>query len=169
MDALFHGGSNDTISGCVRFRQPEISPFCPFQLSPIICCSSPCGNIEQNPASVNNCFYSGDVVTMQWTISIVTLDNLICDTGDICSPVSLSPAINLSQVSTTPAITENPGQGLIAGVIDTDDKHSFSNISANFRKNRKRAAMEYSGARGALIHEKKLKSKISCQTPFKKK
>jgi hypothetical protein len=27
--------------------------------------------------------------------------------------------------------------------------------------------MEYSGARGTLIHEKKLKSKISCQTPFK--
>jgi hypothetical protein len=26
--------------------------------------------------------------------------------------------------------------------------------------------MEYSGARGTLIHEKKLKSKISCQTPF---
>jgi hypothetical protein len=30
--------------------------------------------------------------------------------------------INLSPVSTTPAITENPWQGLIAGVIDTDDK-----------------------------------------------
>ncbi len=27
--------------------------------------------------------------------------------------------------------------------------------------------MEYSGARGTLLHEKKLKSKISCQTPFK--
>ncbi len=27
--------------------------------------------------------------------------------------------------------------------------------------------MEYSGAQGTLIHEKKLKSKISCQTPFK--
>jgi hypothetical protein len=27
--------------------------------------------------------------------------------------------------------------------------------------------MVYSGARGTLIHEKKLKSKISCQTPFK--
>jgi hypothetical protein len=26
---------------------------------------------------------------------------------------------------------------------------------------------EYSGARDSLIHEKKLKSKISCQTPFK--
>jgi hypothetical protein len=36
----------------------------------------------------------------------------------------LSPAINLSPVSTTPAITENPRQRLkfIAGVVDTGDK-----------------------------------------------
>ncbi len=27
--------------------------------------------------------------------------------------------------------------------------------------------MDYSGAQGTLIHEKKLRSKISCQTPFK--
>jgi hypothetical protein len=27
--------------------------------------------------------------------------------------------------------------------------------------------MEYLGALGTLIHEKNLKSKISCQTPFK--
>jgi hypothetical protein len=27
--------------------------------------------------------------------------------------------------------------------------------------------MDYSGARGTLIHEKKMRSKISCQTPFK--
>jgi hypothetical protein len=27
--------------------------------------------------------------------------------------------------------------------------------------------MEYLGAWGTLIHEKKLRSKISCQTPFK--
>jgi hypothetical protein len=27
--------------------------------------------------------------------------------------------------------------------------------------------MAYSGARGTLIYEKNLKSKISCQTPFK--
>ncbi len=26
--------------------------------------------------------------------------------------------------------------------------------------------MDYSGAQGTLIHEKKLRSKISCQTPF---
>jgi hypothetical protein len=31
------------------------------------------------------------------------------------------------------------------------------------------APMEYLGAWGTLIHEKKLRSKISCQTPFKKK
>ncbi len=49
----------------------------------------------------------------------------------------------------------------IACVIDTADKHSFKIISANFRKNSK-----WSGARGTLIPEKKLKSKISCQTPF---
>ncbi len=29
MDATFHGGSNDTIGGRVRFRRPEISPICP--------------------------------------------------------------------------------------------------------------------------------------------
>jgi hypothetical protein len=54
---------------------------------------------------------------------------------------------NCSTVLMTPAITENPLQGLqiiagavdtgeqlIAGVVDTGDKHSFANISANFRK-----------------------------------
>ncbi len=30
------------------------------------------------------------------------------------------------------------------------------------------APMEYLGARGTMIHEKNLKSKISCQTPFNK-
>jgi len=28
--------------------------------------------------------------------------------------------------------------------------------------------MDYSGVRGTLIHKKKLRSKISCQTPFNK-
>jgi hypothetical protein len=61
----------------------------------------------------------------------------------------LSTAINLSPVSTTPAITEKPWQGLIAdvgdtgeqlsaGVFDTDDEYSFANISVNFRKKSKR-------------------------------
>ncbi len=54
-----------------------------------------------------------------------------------------------------------------AGVIDTADKHSFANISANFCKKFEMVLMGYSGARGTLIYEKKLMSKISCQTPFK--
>ncbi len=62
-----------------------------------------------------------------------------------CSPVLLTLVKNLSPVSTTPAITENPWQGLLAGNVDTSeqliasvvdigDKHSFANISTNFRK-----------------------------------
>jgi hypothetical protein len=53
-----------------------------------------------------------------------------------------------------------------AGVVDIADKHSFANISANFRKNTK-WLMGHSGARGTLIYEKNLMLKISCQTPFK--
>ena len=55
----------------------------------------------------------------------------------------------------------------ITGVNDTGDKQLFANISANFRKKLKMAPMEYLEAWGTLIHEKNLKSKISCQTPFK--
>jgi hypothetical protein len=33
-------------------------------------------------------------------------------------------------------------------------------------KNIETALMEYLGAQGTMIHEKNLKSKISCQTPF---
>jgi hypothetical protein len=63
---------------------------------------------------------------------------------------------NLLPVSTTPVITENPWQGLFAGVndkfiagvidtgeqlitgvIDTCDKHLFANVSENFQKNSK--------------------------------
>jgi hypothetical protein len=70
--------------------------------------------------------------------------------------VSLTPVRNLLPVSTTPAITENPWQGLLVGVnnkfitgvidtreqlitsvIDTGDKHSFANVSVNFPKNSK--------------------------------
>jgi hypothetical protein len=36
-----------------------------------------------------------------------------------------------------------------------------------FSKKFKTAPLEYLGAWGTLIHEKNLKSKISCQTPFK--
>jgi len=53
-----------------------------------------------------------------------------------------------------------------AGVVDTADKHSFANISANFRKKFEMVLMGSSGARGTLIYEKYLMSKISCQTPF---
>jgi hypothetical protein len=88
---------------------------------------------------------------------LVTGDKFIAGvTGDNCSPVSLSLVRNLSPVSVTPAITENPWQGLFAGVVDTGnkfiadlvgtgeqliagvvdagDKHSFAIISANFLK-----------------------------------
>jgi hypothetical protein len=54
-----------------------------------------------------------------------------------------------------------------AGVVDTADKHSFANISANFRQKFEMILMGYSGARGTLIYKKNLMSKISCQTPFK--
>ncbi len=69
--------------------------------------------------------------------------------------VSTTLVINLSPVSTTPPIKENPRQRLIAGVndtpdkfvsgvidtakqfiagvVDTADKHSFAIISANFK------------------------------------
>ncbi len=83
---------------------------------------------------------------------------------------------NLSPVSTTPAITENPWQGLftgvvdtgeqlIAGVFDTGDKNSFEYLR-EFSKKFETVLMEYLGAQGAMIHEKNLKSQISCQTPF---
>jgi hypothetical protein len=54
-----------------------------------------------------------------------------------------------------------------AGVVDTADKHSFANISSNFCKKFEMVLMGYSGARGKLIYEEKLMSKISCQTPLK--
>ncbi len=41
MDATFHGGSNDTISGRVWLPRPEISPICPLQRSPILGSSPP--------------------------------------------------------------------------------------------------------------------------------
>jgi hypothetical protein len=53
------------------------------------------------------------------------------------------------------------------GVADTADKHSFANISANFRKNSKRSYWDTQGPGGKLIHVQNLKLKISCQIPFK--
>jgi hypothetical protein len=72
-------------------------------------------------------------------------------TGNNFSAVSMTPVINLSPVSTTPPMKENPWQRLItgvsdtahtakqfiAGVVDTADKHSFAIILANFRKKSK--------------------------------
>ncbi len=83
----------------------------------------------------------------------------------------------LSGVPMTPAIKAKKFRGIIffhtgnkffAGVIGTSDKHSFVNISANFWKHSKRPQWNTWGAWGTLIHEKNLKSKISCQTPYKK-
>ncbi len=59
------------------------------------------------------------------------------------SPVSTTPVINCSAVSTPPAKNLLPVSLTPAMVL-----------------------MGYSGARGTLIYEKNLKSKISCQTPF---
>jgi hypothetical protein len=52
------------------------------------------------------------------------------------------------------------------GVVDANDQPLLSNIPANFCKNLKWVQRDthYSGAQGN--HEKILKSKISCQTPF---
>jgi hypothetical protein len=55
----------------------------------------------------------------------------------------------------------------ITGVFDTADKHSFVIICAHFFFKVETILMGYSGPRGTMIHEKKLKSKISCQAPFK--
>ncbi len=49
---------------------------------------------------------------------------------------------------------------------DNGDKHKVAIIYANRRKNLLMAPIRYSESRGKLIHEKKLKSKISSQAPF---
>ncbi len=54
----------------------------------------------------------------------------------------------------------------IAGVVDTADKHSFVIISANFRKKLNDPNGILRG-QGDTDLRKNLKSKISCQTPFK--
>jgi hypothetical protein len=83
MDATFHGGSNDIIGGLGRLRRPEISPIYPLQLS--------------LPAP-----------HLHGVLVLVTSDKFIAGvvvTAENWSPVS---TMNLSPVSTTPAITENP-------------------------------------------------------------
>jgi hypothetical protein len=57
---------------------------------------------------------------------------------------------------------------LITGVVDTGDEHFLiREYLREFSKKFKKAPNEYLGAWGTLIHEKNLKSKISCQTPLK--
>ncbi len=65
------------------------------------------------------------------------------------------------------ACVVDTAEQFIAGVVDTADKHSFAIISMNFQKV-KTILVDYSGARGTLVQEKKLRSKILCQAPFEK-
>ncbi len=58
----------------------------------------------------------------------------------------------------TPPIKENPWQRFIAGVNDTPDKFVRGVVDT--------AEQFIAGVGGTLIHKKKFKSKISCQTPF---
>jgi hypothetical protein len=85
----------------------------------------------------------------------------------LCSEYPIGIVSNLSPVSTTPAITENPWQGLIAGVIDTGDKHSFENIFANFRKNSKRPQGSTHGSRGHWFMKKTWSRKSRVRLPLK--
>jgi hypothetical protein len=82
MDATFHGSSNDTIGGR-RYRR-----FIPFNF--LLSLAAP--------------HLHGILVLVSGSKFIAC----VVVTGDNCSPLSLSPAINLSPVTSTPAITENP-------------------------------------------------------------
>ncbi len=66
-------------------------------------------------------------------------------------PMTRTPAINFSPVSLTPLNSLSP----------------VPEYLREFSKKFKTTPREYLGAWGTLIHEKNLKSKISCQTPFK--
>ncbi len=102
----------------------------------------------------------------------------------ILSLVLLLPVINYRRGH---GIGENPGQGLFTGVNDTSNNlspvtttpvNSLSPVSTTpaknticeylgeFSKKFEISLMGYSEAWGKLIHEKKLKSKVSCQIPF---
>ncbi len=156
MEATFHGGSNDTIGSHVRLQRPEISLIWPLQLLLFLAAPHLHG---VHVLVTGNKFITGVIVT-----------------GDNCSPVSLSLAINLSLVSTTPVITENPwqfiagvvdtGEQFIAGVVDTRNKHSFVNSSANFLKVSKRPQWNTWGPGGQWFMKKNLKSKILFRTRF---
>jgi hypothetical protein len=56
---------------------------------------------------------------------------------------------------------------VIVGVVDTGDKHSFENISANFQKNLKWPQGNTHG-RGTLIHEKTLSRNSRVRLPLNK-
>jgi hypothetical protein len=96
------------------------------------------------------------------------------------SAVSLTRVNNFSSVSLTPAISFTffgffPTLGkykFFTGVVDTAEQLITGDVDTGeylgeFSKKFKKASMEYLGAWGTLIHEKNLKSKISCQTTFK--
>ncbi len=86
--------------------------------------------------------------------------------------MSLTPLNSFSAVSLTPAINFRlfgyiyRQDSLIAGFVDTAEKHSFAIISANFRKKSKWSLWITQGPGGHWFM-KKMRSKISCQTPFK--
>ncbi len=58
------------------------------------------------------------------------------------------------------------GEQLIAGINDNGNKHKVVNSYTKFFFKFEMAPKGYSGSWRKLIHEKNLKSKISCQTPF---
>ncbi len=66
-------------------------------------------------------------------------------------------------------VVDTADEQLITGVIDTTDNHSFAIISANLKKKVVMIPNEILMGPGTLVHEKKLRSKISCQTPLKPK
>ncbi len=62
------------------------------------------------------------------------------------------------------------GDKFFAGVVDTAEQFiAIREYLRKFSKKIQNGPMEYLGAWGTLIHEKNLKSEISCQTPFKEK
>ncbi len=112
-----------------------------------------------------------------WSISTPLGKTVIAgvnDTGDNCSPVSLSPVIkikiNLLPVSRTPAITENPWQRLMTPAINLSPvswtAYSFVNISANFRKKSKRLQWNTWGPGGHWFMKKTWSRKSRVRLPF---
>ncbi len=79
MDAPFHSGSNDTISGRVRLRRPEISPFCTLQRSSILALQRQ--NAENRDLSPN---FHMHVSVSELYISMMGLPVLL---EEICGPI----------------------------------------------------------------------------------